>query len=133
MLNPRRTESTDEPSSPKANMKDSWAAICRRLKAELGEATYSSWFLRLELTQLAGDVAYLSVPTKFLKMWIQTHYAARILAAVSSEFSDVKHIVINVRSSTRASIASNAQPRPDQEEFHEPGVVFEPTSRASGG
>ncbi len=57
MLNPRRTESNEELSSAKANMKDSWGAIGRRLKAELGEATYSSWFLRLELAQLAGDVA----------------------------------------------------------------------------
>jgi chromosomal replication initiator protein len=127
MLNPRRTEPTEDASSPKANMKDSWAAICRRLKAELGEATYSSWFLRLELGQLAGDVAYLSVPTKFLKMWIQTHYAARILAAIGGEFPAVKHVVINVRSSTRVPAVGNAQPRLDHEDLHHEAAHFEPS------
>jgi chromosomal replication initiator protein len=125
MLNPRLTESTEDTSSLKASTKESWAAICRRLKAELGEATYSSWFLRLELTQIGGDVAYLSVPTKFLKMWIQTHYSPRILAAVGGEYPAVKHVVVNVRSSTRAPAIGHAQPRLDQEEFHEASVPFE--------
>ncbi|MEJ0049624.1 MAG: chromosomal replication initiator protein DnaA [Methylovirgula sp.] len=125
MLNPRLTESNENASAPTANTKESWAAICRRLKAELGEATYSSWFLRLELTQIGGDVAYLSVPTKFLKMWIQTHYSVRILAAVGGEYPAVKHIVVNVRSSTRAPIATHAQARLDQEEFHESAAPFD--------
>ncbi len=124
-VEPRLTESNQDASAPTANTKESWAAICRRLKAELGEATYSSWFLRLELTQIGGDVAYLSVPTKFLKMWIQTHYSARILAAVGGEYPEVKHIVVNVRSSTRAPVAAHAQPRLDQEEFHEAAAPFE--------
>src|ERR1700761_5437437 len=116
MLNPRLTESLEDASSSKNSAKDSWAAICRRLKAELGEATYSSWFLRLELTQIGGDVAYLSVPTKFLKMWIQTHYSPRILSAVSGEYPAVKHVVVNVRSSTRAAVGQ-AQPRLEPQEF----------------
>ena len=132
MLNPRRTESNEDASSSKTNMKDSWAAICRRLKAELGEATYSSWFLRLELAQLAGDVAYLSVPTKFLKMWIQTHYAARILAAIGGEFPAVKQVVITVRSSTRVPVGSNAQPRLDHEESHDAGTFEASQPRGHG-
>ncbi|MGP8231734.1 MAG: chromosomal replication initiator protein DnaA [Methylovirgula sp.] len=120
MLNPRRTE----PSPQKSITEESWAVVGRRLKAELGEATYSSWFLRLELAQLADDVAHLSVPTKFLKMWIQTHYATRILAAIAAEFPGVKSVVINVRSSTRLPTARSAQPHLDTEELHESGGGF---------
>jgi chromosomal replication initiator protein len=104
MLNPRRNESlklSDDPASHDISKEQSWAATCRRLRAELGEAVFSSWFARLELDSLGDDVAHLSVPTKFLKNWIQTHYAQRILTAVAGEFSGVKQIAIGVRSSSR--------------------------------
>jgi chromosomal replication initiator protein len=116
MLNPRRSEASPE----KSRTDESWAVVCRRLKAELGEATYSSWFLRLELTQCVDDVAHLSVPTKFLKMWIQTHYAGRILAAIVGEFPTVKQVVINVRSSTRLPTARGVPAR-DADEMSESG------------
>jgi chromosomal replication initiator protein len=104
MLNPRRSELSKANTSgpvPHDSKEESWAAICRRLRAELGEAIFSSWFARLELESLSGDVAYLSVPTKFLKNWIQTHYADRILTAVVGEFRTVKHVAVSVRSSSR--------------------------------
>lgn len=80
---------------------EAWSAICARLRAELGEAIFGSWFARLELESLAHQTAHLSVPTKFLKSWIQAHYADKLLAAISAEFRDVKHIVVSVRSSSR--------------------------------
>ncbi len=80
---------------------EAWAAICRRLRAELGDAIFGSWFVRLELEALSEGTAHLSVPTKFLKSWIQAHYAEKLLEVIGSEFADVKHIVISVRSSSR--------------------------------
>jgi chromosomal replication initiator protein len=108
MLNPRRNESgkVDDVHAPRDTRKEeSWTAICHRLRAELGEAVFSSWFARLELENLSEDVAHLSVPTKFLKNWIQTHYADRILTAFAGEYRSVKQIVIGVRSSSRPMIA----------------------------
>lgn len=86
-----------------ANEEAGWAAICRRLRAELGDAIFGSWFTRLELEGLNADTAHLSVPTKFLKSWIQAHYAEKLATAIGVEFRDVKQIVISVRSSTRTS------------------------------
>jgi len=77
--------------------------ICRRLRAELGDDVFSSWFGRLELDDLSEANAYLSVPTKFLKSWIQSHYADKILLALAGEFPDVKRLSITVRSSTRGT------------------------------
>ncbi len=88
-----------------------WSAICARLRGELGEAIFGSWFARLELEALTAQTAHLSVPTKFLKSWIQAHYAEKLLAAISAEYHDVKHVVISVRSSsrlaTRAAVVSD--------------------------
>jgi chromosomal replication initiator protein len=80
---------------------EAWARICRRLRAELGEDVFTSWFGRLELDRLAEPVAYLSVPTKFLKSWIQSHYTDRLAAVINTEFSGIKQIIIDVRSSSR--------------------------------
>ncbi|HEY8162290.1 MAG: chromosomal replication initiator protein DnaA [Methylocystis sp.] len=78
-----------------------WERVRQRLRAELGDAVYNSWFTRLELDRLSGPTIHLSVPTKFLKSWVQSHYASRIKARVSNEFDNVEHVVIDVRSSAR--------------------------------
>jgi hypothetical protein len=54
---------------------EAWMRIRRRLRAELGEVVFSSWFGCLELDALADQDVYLSVPTKFLKSWIQPAFA----------------------------------------------------------
>jgi chromosomal replication initiation ATPase DnaA len=84
---------------------EAWMRIRRRLRAELGEVVFSSWFGCLELDALADQDVYLSVPTKFLKSWIQSHYMDRILPALASEFPAIKRVSINVRSSTRPATA----------------------------
>jgi len=86
-----------------AAMGEAWMRICRRLRLELGEDVFSSWFGCLELDAISGEDAYLSVPTKFLKSWIQSHYTDKILQALVSEFPVIKRLSLNVRSSTRAA------------------------------
>ncbi len=94
-----------EMTSPQngATKEEAWMRICRRLRGELGDDVFSSWFGRLELDAVTGANAYLSVPTKFLKSWIQSHYAEKILPALSAEFPDIKRLSVSVRSSTRAA------------------------------
>ncbi len=79
-----------------------WERVRRRLKAEVGEAIFGAWFGRLELDRVEGGIANLSVPTKFLKSWIQSHYNDRIFAALQSEIAAVASLSISVRNSSRA-------------------------------
>ena len=116
MLNPlpnpnkkHQTES-NEGTEPHLSRDESWANIARRLRAELGEARFTSWFARLEIDDLHDATAYLSVPTRFLKTWIQAHFVDHLLAAVSCEFPEVKHVSINVRSSSRPLNARGPRP-----------------------
>jgi chromosomal replication initiator protein len=78
-----------------------WMRICRRLRADVGDDVFSSWFGRLELDSLTDGTACLSVPTKFLKSWIQSHYSEKLLLALTGEFPPVKRLSIAVRSSHR--------------------------------
>jgi chromosomal replication initiator protein len=88
-----------------AGQGEAWMRIRLRLRAELGEEVFSSWFGCLELDAVSDQDVFLSVPTKFLKSWIQSHYVDRILPTLTSEFPTIKHVSINVRSSTRPATA----------------------------
>lgn len=78
-----------------------WERVRGRLRAELGEAVYTSWFARLELEAIQGGAILLTVPTKFLKSWIQSHYADRIKTRLCAEFEAVDRVAIDVRSPSR--------------------------------
>lgn len=109
-----------------------WNGICARLRGELGEAIFGSWFARLALEALAGPTAHLSVPTKFLKSWIEAHYAEKLLNAVSAEYSDVKHIIISVRSSSRLAARAAATADYTHKAALETGVAEAPQRALSG-
>ncbi|MFI5013552.1 MAG: DnaA ATPase domain-containing protein, partial [Hyphomicrobiales bacterium] len=61
-----------------AELGELWERVRRKLRAELGEDVVASWFGSLELSRIDGGIAQLSVPTRFLKSWIDTHYAERL-------------------------------------------------------
>ncbi len=84
------------------NLEDSWRRCCTRLRAELGEDVFTSWFGRLALDTVEGGRAHFFVPTRFLKSWIESHYHERILTALEAEIGGVASISISVRSSTSA-------------------------------
>jgi chromosomal replication initiator protein len=79
----------------------SWTNACRRLRAELGDAVFNAWFARLELDRITDGTAFLSVPTTFLKTWIQSHYSDKMLATLGTEAPEVKRLSIALRSSSR--------------------------------
>ena len=83
---------------------EKWSRVLHRLRAELGDAIYSSWFARLELVRVGGGCALLSVPTKFLKAWIQRHYSDRICAALDAEFDGIVSFEIDVRPTLRSPV-----------------------------
>jgi chromosomal replication initiator protein len=77
---------------------DHWGRVKERLRAEVGDDVYSSWFARMELDGSEGDTVKLSVPTRFLKSWIQSHYAERVLACWQAEQPNYLRIELTVRS-----------------------------------
>lgn len=93
-----------------ASQDDQWARVKRRLRVELGEDVYSSWFGRLELSGIIDGVARLTVPTRFLKSWIEAHYADRLLALLSAEFGTVESAVISMRSATLRDLPAESKP-----------------------
>jgi chromosomal replication initiator protein len=72
-----------------------------QLKARLGSDVYSSWFGRMKLAETSKGIARLSVPTAFLRSWINGHYLDLINELWKREAPDLLKIEIIVRSATR--------------------------------
>ncbi len=84
-----------------------WERVKQRLRAELGEEVYSSWFGRVELVSVNDGLVQLSVPTKFLQKWLQSHYATKVLDTCKSELADVASLEFMLRGPNTMSNASN--------------------------
>ncbi|MCW5703049.1 MAG: chromosomal replication initiator protein DnaA [Bradyrhizobium sp.] len=82
---------------------DRWSRVKGRLRSSVGEDVYSSWFARMDLEGVQDESVHLSVPTRFLKSWIQAHYAERVLSAWQAELPEVHRIDLTVRSAMRAA------------------------------
>jgi chromosomal replication initiator protein len=67
------------------------------LRARLGEDVFSSWFASMEFEDFDGHVVRASVPVKFLKKWIQSHYADDLLQCCAAEFTGVERVDVALR------------------------------------
>ena len=95
---------------------DRWTRVKGRLRSTVGEDVYSSWFARMDLEAVQDESVHLSVPTRFLKSWIQAHYAERVLSAWQAEMPEVHRIDLTVRSAMRCAtptkeVAQNIEAR----------------------
>jgi chromosomal replication initiator protein len=99
-----------------------WQQVRERLRTTVGEDVFSSWFARMELEGADGDTVRLSVPTRFLKSWVQSHYSERLLVCWQSEAPEIMRIEVTVRSPVlrtlppKAKAAEAAPPAREQEE-----------------
>lgn len=80
---------------------ESWDRIRRRLRGELGEDVFTSWFARVDLEGLSGGVVRLSAPSIFLKGWIKSHYGERLLDLWRQEDPTVRRVDVARRTALR--------------------------------
>nr|WP_245582425.1 chromosomal replication initiator protein DnaA [Neorhizobium lilium] len=87
-----------------------------RLKAQVGQDVYASWFARLKLHSVSKSVVRLTVPTTFLKSWINNRYLDQITTIFQAEDAEILKVEIVVRSASRHTKA----PIVDEERSAEP-------------
>lgn len=76
---------------------EKWPRIQARLRAKFGEDVFTSWFGLVKLADVADGAVNLTVPTRFLKNWLEMHYLEALLETCKSEIKGVKLINIVVR------------------------------------
>ena len=69
-----------------------WGRVLGRMRREVGETAYRSWFEPMTVERMNGDEGVIAVPTRFLRDYVRTHYADRLLALWRSENHAVRRI-----------------------------------------
>jgi chromosomal replication initiator protein len=78
-------------------VRHAWQKIRNRLRAELGEDVFNSWFARMELADARDELVSLSVPTKFLRSWVSAHYRERLMRLFKEADCGVADVQLVVR------------------------------------
>ncbi|EFO34372.1 chromosomal replication initiator protein DnaA [Roseibium sp. TrichSKD4] len=87
-----------------------WESVKTQLRAELGEDVFSNWFGRVMLEEEGDKIVRLSVPTRFLKNWIQLHYKDRIVSLWKKEGESIDRIELTVRGAMRPRAVGTMDP-----------------------
>ncbi len=85
-----------------------WARVRGRLRAEFGEATFRSWLKPLTLAGRRGQDLRVAVPSRFMRDWVATHYADRIMALWSSECPEIRSVEVIVDARDAAAADDSA-------------------------
>lgn len=124
----KQVASGNDPKKKKSQ--DKWLRVRAQLEARLGSDVFNSWFGRLKLVSTDGGVALHSVPTVFLKSWINSHYRNLLLEVWQKEDSSLLRVDISVRTAVRRSMIEkkpevdvNAKPK-DKNVFAKAGDGF---------
>jgi chromosomal replication initiator protein len=75
---------------------DDWGRVLKRLREDLGETQFRSWFRELRVHGAEDGEGIVSLPTRFLRNWVATHYADKLLAAWRTENPAVRRLTIIV-------------------------------------
>jgi chromosomal replication initiator protein len=86
-----------------------WARVRGQLRQEFGEAAFRSWLKPLTFAGAAGGEIRITVPTRFLRDWVMSHYVERIQALWREENPDIGNVVILVET---ARVAERAPAQP---------------------
>lgn len=84
-----------------------WARIRSRLRAEYGEAAYRSWLKPLTLSGTSDEVVQLTVPTRFMRDWVEAQYGERLLSLWTSENTLIKNVDILLEGSAAAQLVES--------------------------
>ncbi len=101
----KKVNKNGQEHDPKS-LKKKWERTRSRLRAELGEDIFKSWFGRVELEAVKDSTVHLSVPTPFLRKWLKSHYNERLLSCCNAEFKGMEHVEFRVRQPHDSTAAS---------------------------
>src|SRR6188474_2023423 len=87
-----------------------WMRVQQRLRAAVGEEIFKSWFAAMGHDAIEDDTVRLSVPTRFLKSWVQSHYADKLLACWKAELPSIRRIDLVHRSAVLRNAVAKAKP-----------------------
>ncbi len=84
-----------------------WGRVCKRFTDEFGVQALTSWVQQLCFKGLEGTSVELTAPTKFVRDWIQRHYAPRLKDFFQAENPRIQSLNIRISTGQQPNINSN--------------------------
>ena len=78
------------------NVKDLWHLVLKKLNNEFGNEIFNSWIKNIKVQSIQDDILYFSVPTRFIRDWITSHYLDKIIFFLNAENPNIKRVKITI-------------------------------------
>ena len=77
---------------PTSEILSAWGVAYKSMRDEFGEGVYRSWLKPMELQAYYEGTLEISVPTRFMRDWIQEHYSGQILSLCQKQVDDIARL-----------------------------------------
>jgi len=78
------------------NLKEQWSNVLKKLNSEYGNEIFNSWIKNIKIHSQEDEVLIFTVPTRFIRDWITSHYLDKIIFFLNTENSEIKRVKINI-------------------------------------
>ena len=117
------TEARPIEASPALALAVDWEAIKPRLLLLYGEAVFKNWISHLRYEDFDAGKITLSVPTRFMREWISTHYMEALRQCWQERQPKVLAVDVIVRAPQETGPASSAAPEAEESRAATPQLV----------
>ena len=93
-----------------------WTRVLSQLKGEIGDDAFRNWLRPINLQRVDSGQAVIAAPTRFLRDWVTTHYADRMLALWRAENERMTRLSIVVGASPKYAKGNNLPALEDRED-----------------
>jgi chromosomal replication initiator protein len=101
----------DDQSRDPPQLAAQWASVRGHLQNEVGDVEYRAWLRQMTLVGLDGDEVTITLPSRFLRDWVRSHYGDRLTALWQAENRRIRRVDIRVGGRTQISgLAESVSP-----------------------
>ena len=106
-----------------STLAEQWASVRGQLRAEVGDAAFNSWLKPLTLGEILGSRLRITVPTRFMRDWIEQNYGDRLTELWQEENSNVTEVEIIVEPISSLIKSPSISGRNKGESQHNPSAI----------
>ncbi|MAF46785.1 MAG: chromosomal replication initiator protein DnaA [Rhodospirillales bacterium] len=79
-----------------------WYRVSSRLKAEIGDTAFENWVKPMSVSGMEGSEVRLSVPSRFMRDWVEANYLDRLKELWAGENAGVHSIEVRILPKSKA-------------------------------
>ena len=98
-----------ETSIPKEENTLNWIAILEKFKKTFGSDVYESWIKNINLKKEFNHYVILSAPTRFVRDWIVSRYADKILDMIKKDKGSIQRIEFLIEENSEKNVKESFQ------------------------